>query len=92
MSTQGMTTAVSQDFGECRWCGAIHQGECPRVKAKEFHPDGSLKRVEFFGEATPSLLPPVLQPMPEEDDTQRKNALEALRLRRHYATSGLPEV
>ena len=32
----------------CRWCGHIHGDLCPQVKAYEFHPDGVVKRVEFF--------------------------------------------
>jgi hypothetical protein len=31
----------------CRWCGQIHTQLCPAVRAMEFHPDGSVKRVEF---------------------------------------------
>ncbi len=31
----------------CQWCGHIHQGVCPLVKALEYHEDGTLKRVEF---------------------------------------------
>jgi hypothetical protein len=31
----------------CRWCDAYHGPTCPTVKAIEFHPDGSIKRVEF---------------------------------------------
>ncbi|MDE2105621.1 MAG: hypothetical protein KGL39_50810 [Patescibacteria group bacterium] len=31
----------------CRYCGAVHGLRCPMVKAMEFHPDGSVKRVEF---------------------------------------------
>ena len=25
----------------------IHTGPCPRIKAIEYHPDGTIKRVEF---------------------------------------------
>lgn len=32
----------------CWWCGTIHGVTCPRVKALEYHPDGRVKRVEFF--------------------------------------------
>lgn len=31
----------------CRWCQGIHSGFCPRVKCIEFHPNGTVKRVEF---------------------------------------------
>ena len=32
----------------CQHCGGIHGLRCPWVKALEYHPDGTLKRVEFF--------------------------------------------
>jgi hypothetical protein len=31
----------------CRWCGAWHGPRCPTVQAIEYHPDGTVKRVEF---------------------------------------------
>ena len=34
----------------CPYCGAMpHQGICPSVKAIEYYPDGSIKRVEMRG-------------------------------------------
>jgi len=36
----------------CPHCGMIHRTTCPRIAAIEYHPDGSVKRVEF---ATPQL-------------------------------------
>ena len=36
------------DTNNCQWCGAHHQYKCPMVKAYEYYPDGTLKRVEFF--------------------------------------------
>lgn len=33
----------------CRWCGHTHGDLCPKVKALEFHDDGTtVSRVEFF--------------------------------------------
>lgn len=32
---------------QCGWCGIIHGPMCPRVKAIECYPDGTVKRVEF---------------------------------------------
>ncbi len=34
----------------CRYCGesVSHAGICPRIKAIEYHPDGSIRRVEFL--------------------------------------------
>jgi hypothetical protein len=39
--------------GACPWCStpwsaSFHGGRCPKVKAIERYPDGSMKRVEFF--------------------------------------------
>lgn len=31
----------------CRWCGLTHFGACHKVKAFDYHPDGTVKRVEF---------------------------------------------
>lgn len=32
----------------CSWCSGIHTGKCPLVKAIEYHPNGIVKRVEFY--------------------------------------------
>jgi hypothetical protein len=32
---------------QCGWCGIIHGPRCPSVQAIEYHPDGTIKRVEF---------------------------------------------
>ncbi len=37
--------------GTCRWCGFVHGPRCPAVAAIEFHPDGTVKRVEFVAQA-----------------------------------------
>ena len=40
----------------CRWCSnpphsyIVHYGPCPRVKAIEYYPNGTLKHVEFHEE------------------------------------------
>jgi len=38
--------------GACPWCSGetswvMHGGRCPQVRAIEYNPDGSVKRVEF---------------------------------------------
>jgi len=39
----------------CQWCGNVqHTGVCPRVKAIEYHPNGTIKRVEFQGWPSPA--------------------------------------
>lgn len=55
----------------CKYCGALsHPGVCPTVKALEYFPDGSVKRVEFKTAAdfpplpyAPSPPAPGLQPV-----------------------------
>ncbi len=42
------SSAIKQ--AKCPYCDNTHNGVCPSVKAFEYHPDGSLKRVEFKGE------------------------------------------
>ena len=44
--TETVNSAKTQN---CQWCGMIHTtpGVCSRVKAFEYFPDGTLKRVEF---------------------------------------------
>lgn len=34
----------------CAHCGSPspHQGQCPRIKAIEYHENGTVKRVEYF--------------------------------------------
>jgi hypothetical protein len=52
----GYTTALTS-YASCRWCGIVsgsvaHNIEaCPSVKAIEYHPDGTIARVEKFGPA-----------------------------------------
>ena len=31
----------------CRWCGGLHVGICPRVKAIECDANGVVRRIEF---------------------------------------------
>lgn len=32
----------------CQWCGCLHPNQtCPRVKKIEYHPDGTVKNIEF---------------------------------------------
>jgi hypothetical protein len=38
---------------QCGHCGMIHGPICPRIKAVEYYPDGTVKRVEYHG------IPPV---------------------------------
>lgn len=55
-----MNTSVSP-INPCQWCGVIHlTPRCPQVKAFDYWPDGTLKRVEFHADkpivgCTPNL-------------------------------------
>jgi hypothetical protein len=51
-SSNGSSTTAMNISGHCPYCSTpwtfvYHEGLCPKIKAKEFYPDGSLKRVEF---------------------------------------------
>jgi hypothetical protein len=51
---QNPTTAGSTGYNDpvrCPYCGIFHTAKCPLVKAYEYHPDGTVKRVEFFAPA-----------------------------------------
>jgi hypothetical protein len=39
------TGGASRD--NCRHCGSYHSGPCPFIKAIEYFPDGTIKRVEY---------------------------------------------
>lgn len=42
-----VTATTAPPPGTCRWCGMIHGPRCYAVAAIEYHPDGTVKRVEF---------------------------------------------
>jgi hypothetical protein len=48
------TTGTLLAYPKCRWCSYYHDGVCSLVKAIDYYPDGSIKRVEFFGQPAPS--------------------------------------
>lgn len=39
---------------KCQYCGLIHETKCSLISAIEYHPDGTVKRVEFHA---PQPLP-----------------------------------
>lgn len=43
-----MTTSANTS---CPYCNAPHLGVCPLLKAIEYNPDGSVRRVEFKTQA-----------------------------------------
>ncbi len=51
MTYQGESTAANVGGG-CPYCSSnsiqvYHSGKCPKVKSIEYHPDGTIKKVEF---------------------------------------------
>lgn len=61
--------------GMCPHCGYGHTGTCPRIKAVEYHQDGTVKRVEYhswgdgYVEGPRHTLPSV---SPVSDDLRSK--------------------
>ena len=47
------STATLKVEGYCPYCSGppstyvFHTGKCPKVKAIEYHPNGTIKRIEF---------------------------------------------
>lgn len=41
------THTTADESTNCPHCGYIHSGPCPRIKAIEYYPDGTVKRVEY---------------------------------------------
>lgn len=51
-----MTAVEWTNVKSCSYCGMYHPGiACPRVKAIEYHANGTVKRVEFH-EAGPTSV------------------------------------
>lgn len=61
--TMGETTTSYTTGAACAWCGKYHGTRCPEVKAIEYHPDGSVKRVEFVTQADFHPLDPIFMPV-----------------------------
>lgn len=51
-------TVTTNYSSMCQHCGTGHTGPCMRIKAIEYHPDGTVKRIEYHAPQ------PVLMPMP----------------------------
>lgn len=55
-----MTTAVPMQLpGYCAHCGMLHAGPCPRIKVIEYHPNGTVKRVEYHETKVAPLAEPL---------------------------------
>jgi hypothetical protein len=53
---------MANDVHECGHCGMWHAGPCARIKAMEYYPDGTMKRVEYY-DARPAMQHKTAQPM-----------------------------
>lgn len=56
------TTTSAASLNTCQWCGCIHSGKCPQIKAYEYHENGKLKRIEFFAPSD-YVAPAVIKPL-----------------------------
>lgn len=52
----------------CKYCGASHGVRCPSIAAIEYHPDGTVRRVEFV-QPQPLTLGAYPQPLPSPNPT-----------------------
>jgi hypothetical protein len=41
------TTTTAMTLPPCAYCNGYHSGTCPRIEAIEYHPNGTVKRIEF---------------------------------------------
>lgn len=41
-------SSTSVTMSSCKHCEMIHGGVCPKIKAIEYYPDGSIRRVEYY--------------------------------------------
>lgn len=72
------TTVPAAESYRCRWCDCYHMGMCPMVTAIEYHPNGQVKRVEFWQNGGRSEMK--IAPLTEEE-IARAEALCAAALR-----------
>lgn len=49
------------NLGQCPFCDGWHSMPCPRVKSIEYYPNGTIKKVEYVGDAR---CEPVYGPLP----------------------------
>lgn len=49
----------------CQHCGLHHSAPCPRIKAVEYYPDGTVKRVEYI-EPQPTVTFSARSPFSDE--------------------------
>lgn len=67
---------TGQQLKKCRWCDNYHTAICPSVKAIEYYPDGTVKRVEFK-ESSVFVQQPAVPAGPHYPPIQIPNVLPA---------------
>ena len=53
MSNYYSIPVTSSSLHPCTYCGQWHTGVCQKIKAIHYHPDGTVKSVEFHAPALP---------------------------------------
>jgi len=66
-----MTNISGTNLSQCQHCGNYHTGQCPRIKAIEYYPNGRVKRVELHGAIETMLLSESV--LRREWDTPKEN-------------------
>ena len=46
--TFGSSSCGQSNIQYCSYCGAYHNGMCPKVRSIEYYPNGTIKTIEFF--------------------------------------------
>jgi len=64
-------SGTATDLKMCQHCGLLpHIGLCPKIKAIEYHQNGTIKRVEYHGPEQPAFVPGVVLDSPAYTGTE----------------------
>lgn len=69
MMEMAQAGGTSNSLKPCGHCGGYHLAKCLLVKAIEYHPDGTVKRVEYY---TPNDYAPTLTAYPTSNTRATK--------------------
>lgn len=53
----GNYSTVESDYRYCEHCGLYHAGRCSKIKAIEYYPNGTIKRVEYHDHSYYEMTP-----------------------------------
>lgn len=62
----------ASDVRLCGHCGMYHGAVCPRIKAVEYHENGLVKRVEYFGPGDAQTVQPAWPWLAPNNQTQTR--------------------